>query len=80
MVSKKSAEPSPESIARANRQRLAQEQGVQAMADIEQKAVAIRKNMVRLRALREAKQAQEASVRSAVSDIPAKKRRKSLSK
>jgi hypothetical protein len=80
MVSKKSAEPSPESIARANRQRLAQEQGVQAMADIEQKAVAVRKNMVRLRALREAKQAQEASAQSAVSDVPAKKRRKILSK
>jgi hypothetical protein len=80
MVSKKSAEPSPESIARANRQRLAQEQGVQAMADIEQKAVAIRKNMERLRALREAKQAQEASAQSAVSSIPAKKRKKVLSK
>jgi hypothetical protein len=80
MVSKKSAEPSPESIARANRQRLAQEQGAQAMADIEQKSVAVRKNMERLRALREAKQAQEASAQSAVSGAPAKQRKKVLSK
>jgi hypothetical protein len=80
MAGKKTAEPSPESIARANRQRLAQEEGVRAMADIEQKAVAVRKTMERLRALREAKEAEEASIQAALPDIPKKKRKKALSK
>jgi hypothetical protein len=75
MATKKPAEPSPESIARANRQRLAVEQGAQAMADIEQQAVAVRKNMERLRALREAKQASEAETQPA-GPAPAKKKRK----
>jgi hypothetical protein len=59
MAGKKSAESSPESIARANRQRLAAEEGARAMADVEQKAIAVRKNMKRLRALREAKEAEQ---------------------
>jgi hypothetical protein len=58
MAGKKSAEPSPESIARANRQRLALEEGARAMADVEQRAVAVRKNMERLRALRQAREAE----------------------
>jgi hypothetical protein len=58
MTGKKSAEPSPESIARANRQRLAMEEGARAMADVEQRAVAVRKNMERLRALRQAREAE----------------------
>jgi hypothetical protein len=60
MAGKKSGDPSPESIARANRQRLAFEEGVRAMADVEREAVAVRKNMERLRALREAKQSEKA--------------------
>ena len=79
MVSRKSAEPSPVSGARANRQRLAQEEGLRAIADVEQRAIAIRKNMERLRALREAKEAQEAVARAAP-DVSKKKRRKPLSK
>ncbi len=55
MASRKSAELSPESIARANRQRLAAEEGARAMADIERQAAAVRKNMERLRALRRAR-------------------------
>ena len=80
MVSRKSAEPSPTTVARANRKRLAQEEGVRAMADVEQTAASIRKNMQRLRALREAKEAQEAVVRAALPDVSKKKRRKPLSK
>ena len=80
MVGKKSAEPSPERIARANRQRLAQEEGLRAMADVEQRAVAIRKNMERLRALRQAKEAQVASDQTALPDMPKKTRKKVLSK
>jgi hypothetical protein len=37
---------------------LAAEEGARAMVDVEQKAVAVRKNMERLRALREAKEAE----------------------
>ena len=79
MATKKPAEPSPESIARANRQRLAVEQGAQAMADIEQQAAAVRKNMERLRALREAKQAAEAEAQPAGPATAKKKRKKGLS-
>ena len=76
----KSAEPSPVSIARANRQRLAREEGVRAMADVEKSAAAVRKNMERLRALREAKEAQEASALPAVTVMPKKKRKKAVAK
>ena len=82
MAGKKSGDPSPESIARANRQRLAFEEGIRAMADVEREAAAVRKNMERLRALREAKQAEaeaeavrtEAAVGSATAKTKRKKR------
>jgi predicted HTH transcriptional regulator len=79
MVDRKSSEPSPESIARANRRRLAMEEGARAMADVEQKAVAVRKNRERLRALREAKEADDARTSAAVL-LPAKKKKKVLSR
>ena len=75
MASKKSAEPSPESIARANRQRLGAEEGARAMADVEQKAVAVRKNMERLRALREAREAEGAETHVALPVTSRKKRK-----
>lgn len=50
------------------------------MADVEQRAVAIRKNMERLRGLREAREAQEASAQTALPDVAKKKRKKVLSK
>ena len=56
-MSKKPGEPSPETLARANRQRIAAEEGKRAMADVEKKDLAIRSNMARLRALREAEAA-----------------------
>jgi len=80
MVDRKSAEPSPVSIARANRQRLAQEEGVRAMADVEKSAIAVRKNMERLRALRQAKEAEDASALPAATEIPKKKRKKAVAK
>jgi hypothetical protein len=73
MAGKKPAEPTPESVARANRQRLAAEEGARALLDFEQKSVAIRKNMDRLRALREAKQVEDANNPPAA---PAPKKRK----
>jgi hypothetical protein len=78
MVGRKSTGPSPVSIARANRQRIAMEEGARAMADVEQKAIAVRKNMERLRALREAREAQEARTPASVR-VPAKKTRKAMS-
>ena len=72
MAGKKSAEPSPESIARANRQRLAAEEGARAMADVEQKAIAVRKNMERLRALREAREAGQVRIHVAAKKKPKK--------
>lgn len=81
MTSRKVAEPSPESIARANRQRQAQEEGVRAMEDVAREAVAIRKNMERLRVLRLAKEAEQASLPvSEADDTRARKPRKKAAK
>ena len=74
MSAKRTAEPSPESVARANRQRLAQEEGVRALADLEKQSAEIRKNMQRLRTLREAKLAEEIDRTSP--PPPGKKKRK----
>jgi hypothetical protein len=76
----KKADPSPESIARANRQRLAFDEGLKAMADVERDAAAIRKNMERLRALRVAKEAEDIKIEAAAPKAPAKKRKKPVSK
>lgn len=73
MSGKKSVEPSPASVARTERQRLAQEEGARAMADVERRAVEVRQNMKRLRALREAKEAIEDEARPL--SQPGKKRR-----
>ena len=81
MAGRKSGEASPESIARANRLRIAAEEGKKALIDVERQAIAVRENMARLRTLREADEAQrredernEDEVR-----IAKKKRRKSAS-
>lgn len=73
MASKRSDTPSPESVARANRQRLAVEEGRKAMLDVEQRATAVRTNMARLRALREVNEAKE---REAELTAPAPKKAK----
>ena len=56
MAGRKPSEPSPESIARTHRRRLDLEDGVRAIAEVERNAIAVRKNMHRLRALREARE------------------------
>lgn len=48
MSARKSAVRSPESIARADRQRLAAEEGVRAIAGVERQAIEVRKNMARM--------------------------------
>jgi hypothetical protein len=77
----KRSEPTPDSIARSNRQRLAAEEGVRAMADVERDAVAVRKNMERLRALRKAKEAESeaAAATTQAAPVAAKKKRKPAS-
>jgi len=59
MSSNKSVEPNPKTAARAERQRLAQEEGARAMADVARRAIEVRQNMQRLRALREARETAE---------------------
>ncbi|MCK1340851.1 hypothetical protein ACVWZZ_007382 [Bradyrhizobium sp. LM6.10] len=77
MSARKSAEPSPEAIARTNRQRLAAEEGVRAMADAEKQAVDVRKNMARLRELRRAKEAADATLQASLpAPAPAKRKKK----
>ena len=76
MAGKKSGDPSPESIARANRQRLAFEEGIRAMADVEREAAAVRKNMERLRALREAREAEAVRTEAKAGSATAKTKRK----
>jgi hypothetical protein len=48
---------SPEQIAKANRLRLAKEEGVRALEDAQREAISLRNNMARLRELRLAKEA-----------------------
>lgn len=76
MTNKRSASPSPESIARADRQRIAFEEGLKAMADIEQEAVAVRTNMARLRALREANESKTRAMEPTTSLQKEKKKKR----
>jgi hypothetical protein len=77
MSARKLAEPSPESIARINRKRLAAEDGARALLDVERQATDIRKNMARLRDLRETKEAADAVL---VESLPAPEPKKRRSK
>ena len=74
MSARKSAEPSPEGIARSNRKRLAAEEGARALADVERRAIEVRKNMARLREVREAKEAADEALRTALPASMLKKR------
>ena len=57
-------------IARANRLRLAAEEGARAMGEVAKEAVALRKNMARLRELRLAKEADTIRQQSAAGNDP----------
>lgn len=80
MSGKKLAELSPERVARAERQRLAQEEGVRAMADLDRQATEVRNNMERLRVLRQAREADEVKNRPAVPPTAKKKRKRRIVK
>lgn len=60
MTSKAPKPQTPEQLARLEKQRLARIEGAQALALVEKQSVDIRKNMERLRALRLAKEAEDA--------------------
>ncbi|MDN4987943.1 transcriptional regulator [Bradyrhizobium arachidis] len=78
MSARKTAELSPEGIARSDRKRLAAEEGMRALADVERQAIEVRRNMARLREIREAsereKEAADAALQTA-SPAPAVKKR-----
>ncbi|MFK4505846.1 transcriptional regulator [Bradyrhizobium daqingense] len=76
MSARKSAEPSPESIARSDRKRLAAEEGARALAEVERRAVQIRNNMARLREAREAREAADEAARIALPTPMPKQRSK----
>ena len=67
---------SPEQIARANRLRLAKEEGVRAMEDVQREAISVRKNMVRLRELRLSKEADAVRHQLATGTAPKAKSKK----
>ena len=56
----RNSDPLPAQTARENRLRLAKEEGVRAMEEAQKQALAVRKNMDRLRELRLAKEAEAA--------------------
>jgi hypothetical protein len=67
---------SPEQIAKANRLRLAKEEGARAMEDSQREAVNVRKNMARLRELRLAKEAEAIRDQPAAAPAPKAKAKK----
>lgn len=60
MTSKAPKVQTPEQLARLEKQRVARIEGAQALAQVDRQSVDIRKNMERLRALRLAKEAEDA--------------------
>jgi hypothetical protein len=80
MSARKSAEPSADSIARFKRKQLAAEEGARALADVERQAIDVRKNMARLRELRETREAADANLRALLPAPSPKKRRSKLAR
>ena len=73
---RKSAEPSPAAIARADRQRLAAEESERAMGDVERQATEVRANMARLRGLREAKEVADTALAATLPPPVTRKRKR----
>jgi hypothetical protein len=65
-------------VARANRLRVAAEEGARAMEEVTKEAIAVRKNMVRLRELRLAREADSVRQQIAVGNDPKAKPKKRL--
>jgi hypothetical protein len=75
-MSDKPGDQSPAQLARANRMRLAAEEGARAMEEATKEAVAVRKNMARLRELRLAKEASAVRAQIAAGNDPNAKTKK----
>ena len=75
-MSDKPGDQSPAQIARANRMRLAAEEGARAMEQATKDAIAVRKNMARLRELRLAKEASAIQAQIAAGNDPKLKPKK----
>ena len=60
-MARNTGEPSPEQIAKLNRQRLTRQDERAALEEVAKEAIAVRKNMARLRELRLAKEAEQAA-------------------
>lgn len=77
-MSEKPGDQSPTQLARANRMRLAAEEGARAMEEATKDAIAVRKNMARLRELRLAKEASAIHAQIAAGNDPKAKTKKRL--
>ena len=77
-MSDKPGDQSPAQQARANRMRLSAEEGARAREEATQEAVAVRKNMARLRELRLAKEASAIQAQIAAGNDPNAKTKKRL--
>ena len=75
-MSDKPGDQSPAQLARANRMRLTAEEGARAMEEATKEAVAVRKNMARLRELRLAKEASAVRAQIAAGNDPNAKTKK----
>ena len=75
-MTKKTDAQSPQQIAKAEKQRLAAEEGARAMEELDREAIAIRKNMARLRELRLAKKAEAVRTEIATGNQPRKNQTK----
>jgi hypothetical protein len=75
-MSDKPDDQSASKLARANRLRVAAEEGARAMEEVTKEAIAVRKNMARLRELRLAKEAETIRHQIAAGNDPAPKSKK----
>ena len=75
-MSDKPGDQSPTQLARANRMRLAAEEGARAMEEATKEGIAVRKNMARLRELRLAKEASVIQAQIAAGNDPNAKTKK----
>jgi hypothetical protein len=57
-MARKAGDPSPEQLAKINRQRVDREDGARALEEVARRDIAVRRNMARLRELRLAKEAE----------------------
>lgn len=78
-MAKKIREKSAAGVERANRRQAVMREKMLALADYEVQAISIRKNMVRLRALREAKEVADQALQAETPIAPTTKPKKSKS-